>query len=74
MAYLDQDNYLPVFLPDWLSEEVAEEAYWALQAEAKMECREQPPDEPEAVNGYISKGWFGPFLLSPPTFATRGRC
>jgi hypothetical protein len=76
MAYHDQENYQPVFLPDWLPAEIAEEVYWALRAEAKAEGRGRPPrmEEPDVVNGYIVKGWFGPFLLGPQTFALRGRC
>ena len=73
MAYLDRDDYIPVWLPQWLPEDVLEEIYFGIMAGANRPAPETP-DEPEPANGFIIHGWFGPFLLSPPTRFARGRC
>ena len=73
MAYLDIDEYIPVWLPHWLPDEVLEEIYLGLLA-ASQDFRQVLPDESEPDNGYINRDWFGPFLLSPRTSFGRGRC
>jgi hypothetical protein len=73
MAYLDKNEYIPVFLPDWLPDEILEEVYLGILAGLERPSPEIP-GESEPANGYIIQDWFGPFLLSPPTWFLKGRC
>ena len=73
MAYLDQDEYFPTWLPHWLPEDLVEEIYLGMQAAAPR-TPALPPDDSDLADGYIIPGWFGPFLLSPCTYFLRGTC
>ena len=73
MAYLDKDEYIPVWLPSWLPAEVLEEVYLGCLAAADH-AAEGAPEEPETADGFIIQDWFGPFLLSPSSRSLRGRC
>jgi hypothetical protein len=73
MAYLDQDEYIPVWLPHWLPDEILEEIYLGILAGSNR-APQTMPEEAEGADGYIIQDWFGPFLLSPRTSFMRGRC
>jgi hypothetical protein len=73
MAYLDRDEYIPVWLPHWLPNEILEEIYLGIVA-ASPRAHQSLPEEAEGADGYIIQDWFGPFLLSPRTSFLRGRC
>jgi hypothetical protein len=73
MAYLNREEYIPVWLPHWLPAEVLEEIYLGILA-ATGQAAPVPPEEPEEAQGYIIQDWFGPFFLSPYTRSLRGRC
>jgi hypothetical protein len=73
MAILDKEEYVPVWLPSWLPEDVLEEIYLGILAAAERPPKDLP-EESDPACGYIIRGWFGPFLLSPPTRFARGRC
>jgi hypothetical protein len=73
MAFLDRDEYIPVWLPYWLPNEILEEIYLGLLRGAPGR-RQVLPEDSEAADGYINRDWFGPFLLSPPTRFLRGSC
>ncbi len=71
MANLDRDEYIPVWLPHWLPDEVLEEVYTGILAATERNSQSMAEDH---TDGYIIRDWFGPFLLSPPTRFSRGRC
>ncbi len=73
MAYLDKNEYIPVFLPDWLPSDILEDVYLGVLAGLGAPASEKA-GEPEPANGYIIHDWFGPFLLSPPSWFVKGRC
>jgi hypothetical protein len=72
MAYIGNEEYSPVWLPESLPEEVlAESPIELFHAEANPEDARHPED---SNFGFIVQDWFGPFLLSPPTRFLRGQC
>ena len=73
MAYLDRDEYIPVWLPHWLPDDILEEIYLGIVA-GSHRAPQSLPEEAEGADGYIIQDWFGPFLLSPRTCFVRGRC
>ncbi len=73
MAYLDRDEYIPVWLPHWLPDEILEEIYLGIVA-GSHRAPQSLPEEAAGADGYIIQDWFGPFLLSPRTSFVRGRC
>ena len=72
MAYIGKEEYSPVWLPESLPEEMLAESFLEMiNTQAQME-HAPPPEEPNF--GFIIRDWFGPFLLSPPTYCLRGHC
>jgi len=72
MAYIGKDEHVPVWLPEPLPEEILAESFIELlNIEADGEAASEPGDP---SFGFIVRGWFGPYLLSPPTHFLRGRC
>jgi hypothetical protein len=72
MAYIGKDEHNPVWLPESLPEAILAESFIEL---LNTEAPVEDTAEPEASNfGFIVRGWFGPYLLSPPTHFLRGRC
>lgn len=72
MAYIDKEEYFPIWLPDSLPEDILSGSSVALLG-IDVDAPEVNPDR-ESLCGYIIQDWFGPFLLSPPTRFLRGRC
>ncbi len=72
MAYIDRDNDFPIWLPDFLAENLGS-ALPLLGFDAEAADADLDPER-ESLCGYIVQDWFGPFLLSPPTRSLRGRC
>jgi len=72
MACRDNDEGFFV----WLSEPRFEDLLAGMSLEAVVRLVEENAPEPfEGEScGFIVKGWFGPFLLSPETHFLRGRC
>jgi hypothetical protein len=72
MAYVGKEEYLPVWLPGSLPQDVlAGSCITLLGAEEESEA---VSSDPEPTCGFIIRDWFGPFLLSPPSRFLRGRC
>lgn len=72
MAYIGNEEYFPVWLPESLSEEILAESYIELLHTGVDPAGLNPPPEPNF--GFIVQDWFGPFLLSPPARFLRGHC
>lgn len=71
MAYIDKDDCFPV----WVPEPLPDDLFSGIPVEVLGQLGE---GEPEALHqedcGFIIQGWFGPFLLGPPSRLLRGRC
>ncbi|MFP3866586.1 MAG: hypothetical protein ACLFUU_00285 [Desulfobacteraceae bacterium] len=66
--YLISNRLLPWFLEGLLEELLAEE---------EVALQDQPNAElfmASRMEGYLSKNWFGPFLLGPKRHNPRGHC
>jgi len=72
MAYIGNEEYSPVWLPESLPEEVLAESFIELFTTEPGEGEAPQPEE--SSFGFIIQDWFGPFLLSPPTRFLRGQC
>ncbi len=72
MAYLGDNDGFPL----WLSQPLPEDVLSGMSLEALIRLVEA--EDPETLAGepcgFIVKGWFGPFLLSPQSSFLRGRC
>ncbi len=74
MAYFDEDEFFPVWLPGSLPEDLGSGSALALLGiDAEAGDAGFDPHR-ESLHGYIVHDWFGPFLLSPPSKFLRGRC
>ncbi len=72
MAYVGKEEHFPIWLPESLPQEIVAESFFELlNAEA---ADDDTPRAEEPNFGFIVQGWFGPFLLSPPTRFLRGQC
>jgi hypothetical protein len=72
MAYIGKEECSPVWLPESLPEEILAESFIELLHGERDMGDAPPPAEP--AFGFIVRDWFGPFLLSPPTWFLRGQC
>ncbi len=72
MAYIGDEHYLSVWWPGPLPEEVLAGNYLDFPGLEPSGDGFEPPAEP--LFGYIIQDWFGPFLLSPPSRCSPGRC
>ncbi|MBW1991509.1 MAG: hypothetical protein JRI59_05245 [Deltaproteobacteria bacterium] len=74
MAYIGKDRYLAVWAAEVLQDDaLAETCVYLLKGAEDPYWEETQPD-PEDSRGFIIRGWFGPFLLGPPSRFLRGRC
>lgn len=72
MANVSKEEHFPIWLPESLPEEIMAESFFELlnaEAEGEESSRLQEPNF-----GFIVRDWFGPFLLSPPTYFAKGQC
>jgi hypothetical protein len=72
MAYFDRSEYLMVWLPIPLPEDILVATFAGLMITEKD--REFESAEPGPSCGYIIRNWFGPFLLNPPSPHLHLRC
>lgn len=72
MAYLDREDYSPVWLPESLPADLLAGSYITLLGGAAEP--EANASDAEPTCGFIIRDWFGPFLFSPPSRFLRGRC
>jgi hypothetical protein len=72
MAYIGNDDYSPIWLPESLPEEILTESCIELFHAGMDSGGLNPPPEPNF--GFIVQDWFGPFLLSPPARFLQGHC
>jgi hypothetical protein len=72
MAHAGKEEHFPMWLPESLPEEMVSESFFEL---LDGEVDEKTTPRPEDPNfGFVVQGWFGPFLLSPPTRFLKGQC
>ncbi len=72
MAYFEPDDHFPMWLPDYLPEEIlAAGQLNSLVEEGRLDGT-APQDRLQC--GYIIRDWFGPFMLGPATKLSRGQC
>jgi hypothetical protein len=72
MAYIGNSDRAPIWLPESLPEEILAESFIELlNTQAGIESASEPEDP---NFGFIVRDWFGPYLLSPPTWSLRGNC
>ncbi len=72
MAYIGNDEYSPVWLPESLPDEILMESSIELFHAGADPTGINPRPEPNF--GFIVQDWFGPFLLSPPARSLQGHC
>jgi len=72
MAYIGEDDYLSVWWPGPLPEDILAGSYLDFQGLETPGDGLAPPGA--AHLGFILRGWFGPFLLSPSFRSPAGRC
>ncbi len=70
MAYIGPDEYFPVWLQDIPTDDLFMEGSLELLATST----DASSEEEGSLYGYIIQGWFGPFLLGPPSRFLRIRC
>jgi hypothetical protein len=69
MGHFKQDNSRDMGFPD----EFGEEMYRQEQEETQKTAQKTSPSLPPFC-GYVTPGWFGPFLLAPLSRRERGFC
>jgi hypothetical protein len=72
MAHGSKEEHFPMWLPESLPEEIVSESFFELLHGEVDEKTTPRPEEPNF--GFVVQGWFGPFLLSPPTRFLKGQC
>ncbi len=72
MAYIGNDDYTPIWLPESLPDEILSDSYIELFQAGMDPAGINPRQEPNF--GFIVQDWFGPFLLSPPARFLQGHC
>jgi hypothetical protein len=71
MAYVGNQDYLLLFLPEALLDDMSAASFIRSLGE---EAQPAGASEPEPRCGFIVRDWFGPFLLSPPSRYLHGWC
>jgi hypothetical protein len=74
MAHIDTDEIFPLWLAETLSDDIWSGSTVPLLGLDLDSPEVNPPYASASVSGYIIRGWFGPFLLGPPTRSLRGKC
>jgi hypothetical protein len=72
MAYIGKEEYTPIWLTESLPEEILAETPIELFHGAA--ASQEAPETEDPNFGFIIQDWFGPFLLSPPSWFMRGEC
>jgi hypothetical protein len=72
MAHNGKEEHFPIWMPENLPEELVAESFVELLNGEMDEGTTSRPEDPNF--GFVAQGWFGPFMLSPPTRFLKGQC
>lgn len=72
MAYIDKEDYAPIWLPQSLPQEIVTQIFSEV-FDIDARSREIPTQH-ESDLGFVARDWFGPFFMGPHSLFLRGRC
>jgi hypothetical protein len=72
MAYIDKEDYAPIWLPQSLPQEILTQIFSEV-FDIDAQSKEMP--SPNGTDlGFVAQDWFGPFFMGPHSLFLRGRC
>jgi hypothetical protein len=72
MAYIDKEDYAPIWLPQSLPQEILTQIFSEV---FDIDPRTKEMPSPNGTDlGFVARDWFGPFFMGPHSLFLRGRC